>query len=280
MTEKLDDSLVDVWSSGSDEERKAALEELFKKVETIPEFTMDDLQSPITHDRIDSPKRDYQFQFYGNATSSLGPVHKGMNRFGFTKGQWSLIDLIGAVVAHIGPCDMAISTWTAANKDIGVAFQFLEEGRIRSARWILDVSFKARQPVYLQALLLRFGLNSVRITKTHAKFCILTNEEWNIVIRTSMNLNANKRWEFWEISDDKGFADFFKAMVDEIFDGQEPGAFVNDPAAIVNQFRQITGLKLDDRAMSAALEEVEQSKKMKKAKKTKGMVESTGFFKL
>jgi hypothetical protein len=280
MSEKRDEALLERWNSGDDEDRISALAELFEKVETIPEFSMDELESPITHDRVESPDRSFQFQFYGNATASLGKIHKGMNRFGFTKGQWSLIDLIGACVAQIGPCDMAISTWTAANKDIGVAFQLLEEGRIRSARWILDVSFKARQPVYMQALLLRFGLNAVRVTMTHAKFCILTNEDYNLVIRTSMNLNANKRWEFWEISDDKAFADFFVAMVDEIFEGQEAGAFVNDPGAILNQFKQITGIKLDDRAMAAAMEDLEGEKKHKRAKGQKKVVQSTGFHKL
>lgn len=58
MSDLSDDKLLESWSAGDDESRKKALGELFEKVETIPEFSMDDLESPITHDRSEaSPSR-------------------------------------------------------------------------------------------------------------------------------------------------------------------------------------------------------------------------------
>lgn len=62
----------------------------------------------------------------------------------------------------------------------------------------------------------RFG-DCIRTTRIHAKFVVIRNEQWNIVIRTSANLNKNVRLENFEIDDDKDFADFFQKFFDEAF---------------------------------------------------------------
>ena len=47
----------------------------------------------------------------------------------------------------------------------------------------------------------KFGDDSIRITRNHCKFVVFKNENWNLVLRTSMNLNLNRRLEDFEISD-------------------------------------------------------------------------------
>jgi hypothetical protein len=164
-----------------------------------------------------SRKRDIRECFAGDARRAIGDLYPGCEIFGFNKGQFSLMDVIVAILDQTGPASVDISTWTAANADIRHAFKFIESGRITEARWVIDRSFPTRQPEYFKALAQRFGAESIRLTRTHAKFCLIRNAEWNIVLRSSMNLNKNPRFENFEISDDPAFADYFGAIVDEIF---------------------------------------------------------------
>jgi hypothetical protein len=105
----------------------------------------------------------------------------------------------------------------------------------------VDFSFPSRQPAYCAALREAFGDEALRVTKTHAKFVLIRNTHWNLAIRTSMNLNANKRLENFEISDDARLCDYLTSFVDDLFTAQAPGeGFTNRPTDNVNQFEAIT----------------------------------------
>ncbi|QQK75143.1 hypothetical protein HUG15_05675 [Salicibibacter cibarius] len=82
----------------------------------------------------------------------------------------------------------------------------------------MDRSFPTRQPAYCQQLIDTFGADSLRLTRTHAKFILLDNDDWHLVIRTSMNLNENARVENFEISDDPDMHAFMMQLVDEVWD--------------------------------------------------------------
>lgn len=157
-----------------------------------------------------------------SVADAVGPIEPGCEIFGVTKGQWSLVDLLEHCLAATGPADVVISTWTAASADITFAMGFLGDGRLKSLRFLVDFSFPSRQPAYCQALREAFGDEAIRITKNHAKFVLMRNERWNLVVRTSMNLNENRRLESFEVSDDAGMAGFLADLVDELFGDQTP----------------------------------------------------------
>ena len=50
--------------------------------------------------------------------------------FGFNRGQFSLIDLLDAVLSYTGPARCMVATWTAAKADMTRVKEFLESGRI------------------------------------------------------------------------------------------------------------------------------------------------------
>ncbi len=156
-----------------------------------------------------------------SAAKAIGELKKHCEIYGFTKGQFSLIDLIEHCLTCTGPADVFIATWSAAAGDIKRAHKFLKNGRIRSLRFLVDYSFQSRKPEFCQELVATFGFDAIRVTVTHAKYCLVRNEDWNLVIRTSMNLNYNPRFENYEISDDRDFADFQQAIIDEIWSGQD-----------------------------------------------------------
>lgn len=84
-----------------------------------------------------------------------------------------------------GPAPAVISTWTAAGADLAHTAGFLADGRVRSCRWLVDFSFPSRQPAYCAQLVERFGADSMRFTANHAKFVVMRNASWNMVLRTS-----------------------------------------------------------------------------------------------
>lgn len=161
------------------------------------------------------------------ASDQIGPVEKGMELFGLTKGNFSFLDIILHVLATVsrsGPVDMTISAWTVGNYDVGSLYKVFQAGGIASLRFIVDKSFQERQPEYCAAVREYFGDHAIRVTVNHAKFATLMNEDWNITIRTSMNLNENRRVEFFEISDDAAMCKFLDEYASELFKTHEPGS--------------------------------------------------------
>lgn len=154
-----------------------------------------------------------------SAAEAVGPIDHGIEVFGLSKGQFSLIELVDHLLDATGPADLTISTWTAAGADLAHTQAFLADGRVRTCRWLVDFSFPSRQPAYCQQLRDRFGDDNIRATANHAKFVLIRNDAWSISLRTSMNLNRNQRLESYEISDDPALADWFDEIVAEAFAG-------------------------------------------------------------
>lgn len=154
------------------------------------------------------------------AVDALGEIEPGCEIYCLTMGKFSLIDVIEHVLNATGPADLVLSTWTAAGADIGFANRLLVEKRIRSMRFVMDYSFESRQPAYCAALREAFGDDAIRVTKNHAKFVLIRNERWNIVVRTSMNLNECRRLETVEISEHAGMAEFLADVVEQLFANQ------------------------------------------------------------
>jgi len=88
---------------------------------------------------------------------------------------------------------------------------------VRSIIWLVDASFPVRQPGYCAAMRERFGDAAIRVTENHAKFVLVGNEQWTVTLRTSMNLNENRRLESWEVSDDRELYHYLREVVDGIF---------------------------------------------------------------
>lgn len=159
----------------------------------------------------------------GTAAQAIGKLEKNTDTFILTYGQFSLIDALMAILDQTGPAHVSISTWTAAHAHLDRSAELMETADILSFRMIVDRSFHSRQPKYYEHMLSLFGPDSVRAIRTHAKFMLIRNDKWNIVVRTSMNLNENPRLENLEVSDNAGFADFFDAITDDIFAEVPPG---------------------------------------------------------
>jgi len=77
----------------------------------------------------------------------------------------------------------------------------------------------------------------VRVAQNHAKFAIFQNKTWRIVLRSSMNLNMNPRFEDFQIAHDPELATFLNAILDEIWAKQKKELADAKPYEIVKHFR-------------------------------------------
>jgi hypothetical protein len=153
--------------------------------------------------------------------AALQGFNKKTGIYGFTKGQFSLIQLVTEALQHTGPADMVISTWTAANTDVTDVLAFCDAGLVTKARWLVDLTFTKRCPQLAHRIRTTFGDDAIRVAKNHAKFVTLGNSSWKVVIRTSMNLNHNPRFENFEIAHDPALYDFHQTIIDEVWQKQK-----------------------------------------------------------
>jgi len=162
------------------------------------------------------------------AADTIGALTPDQDIYILTYGQFSLIDAMVAILDQTGPADVVISSWTAADANLEQTANMIEAASILSLRMIVDRSFRTRQPAYFRRMRELFGVDCVREIRSHAKFLVITNARWQVVVRTSMNLNENPRFENIEISTDSAFAEFMLGIVDDVFRTVPPDSPFSD----------------------------------------------------
>lgn len=163
-------------------------------------------------------------------TSLIAP---GCRILGLTLGNFSLIDLIHGIVQKTGKSHVVVATWSAGIKDANQVKWLLSTDLIYSFKLLTDHSYKTRQNKYAVSIEELFGKENIRTSEIHAKFTLIHNEKYHLVIRTSMNLNANKTCETFEIDDDQQIFDFYMNFIKHTF-GDMPAGFESD-SNIVNK---------------------------------------------
>jgi hypothetical protein len=166
------------------------------------------------------------------ARKALAGFGRGQETFGFTKGQFSSIDLIDAILDFTGEADGTIATWTAHAADIRRAEMFVKARRLRSLTWLVDYSFETRQPAFCELLRATFGDDCIRTAPIHAKFGLFKGDDWHVVMQTSMNLNQNPRLENFTVMDDQGFYLAFEGLVADLLEYQAPGAGFDEKPSV------------------------------------------------
>lgn len=170
------------------------------------------------------------------AAAAIHGLTRDLEVYGFTKGQFSLLDLIVALLEITGPARVTLSTWTAARHEILSLAELAGTGLLLSMRWLVDFTFARRDPEAAHQIRQTFGLEAIRVAQSHAKFCLLENSEWRLVLRSSMNLNMNPRFEDFTIAHDPQLADFLQTIIHDIWTRQERTLAEATPAEIRRHF--------------------------------------------
>jgi hypothetical protein len=174
------------------------------------------LRRRIPANRVISDQRRAQ-----SAAEAIAQLERdGTELIGLTRGQFSLSDLIEAILSKTGPASFSISTWTAAHSSVATMLELLQSGKITRCRWLVDCTFVRRVPQLVAQIRKDFGDDAIRVTKTHAKFATITNKSWQVAIRSSMNLNQNPRMESYEIGHDPQLCAWLEKVMADVWASQ------------------------------------------------------------
>jgi len=143
---------------------------------------------------------------FGNAAQAIGEIAPGLRLFLLTRGQFSMLDMVQHVLAQLGPSHVSVWTWAIADYEVEAMAALMASSAIIGARLIVDRSAEQRSSKTIQDWRDRFGVEAVRVCKNHAKIARIWNEDRRVLLRGSMNLNFNPRFEQADITE--GGADF------------------------------------------------------------------------
>jgi hypothetical protein len=146
-------------------------------------------------------RRRRAVESFRSAAETIGPIEKDMALFALTRGQFSMIDAVHHVLAEIGPAAVSIWTWTIADYEIEVMTSLLVRSEITGAVLVIDRSAEDRNAKLIDQWRQRFGDASVKVCKNHAKVATLKNERFRLLLRGSMNLNFNPRFEQLDVTE-------------------------------------------------------------------------------
>lgn len=157
------------------------------------------------------------------ADQAIDCLKKDTRLIGLTRGQFSLIDLIHSCLKKTGSAKVICCTWSAGIKDANQVRWMLNSKLLESFTLVTDHSFATRQKKYALAIEDLFGAENIRTSEVHAKFVLIHNHNWKIAIRTSMNLNANKTCETFEIDENMEIFEFYLNFVKSTFENTLEG---------------------------------------------------------
>jgi len=179
------------------------------------------VSTPVLKRRIPANRVIEDQRRAASAADAIAALERdGCELVGLTRGQFSLTDLLTAVLDKTGPAALSISTWTAASASVQSMLDLLQTGRINRCRWLVDTTFVRRVPALVAQIRKEFGDDAIRVTRTHAKFATVTNDKWKVAIRSSMNLNSNPRLESYEIGHDPELCSWLEQVLADVWANQ------------------------------------------------------------
>jgi hypothetical protein len=145
-------------------------------------------------------KRKRVLESFRSAAEAIGPLSPEMSLFAVTRGQWSMIDAILYCLGELGPAEVSVWTWTIADYEIEAMGGLMARSEITAATLVIDQSADRRNAPTIDKWRDRFGAESVRICKNHAKIARVWNRDLRLLLRGSMNLNFNPRFEQFDLT--------------------------------------------------------------------------------
>ena len=152
-------------------------------------------------------RRKIAAESFGNAASAIGVVGAGSSVFCVTRGQWSMIDAILHVMdCTSGPVRLSLWTWTVAEYEVQVLTRLRIDKRLQWGRLVIDGGARVKNAGIIREWQESFGADSVRYVRNHAKIARIEADGLRFLLRGSMNLNFNQRFEQFDLTE--GGADF------------------------------------------------------------------------
>lgn len=151
-------------------------------------------------------RRKRAHESFQSAAECIGRLEPGLSLFAVTRGQFSMIDAVLACLDQTGPAVVSLWTWTIAEYEIECLNRLRIDQRLRSALLVIDEGIRHNSIRPTSKNLVRqwqqaFGPQSVRYVINHAKIATVSNDRWRLLLRGSMNLNFNPRFEQFDLTE-------------------------------------------------------------------------------
>jgi len=148
-----------------------------------------------------SVRRTRAVESFTSAEETIGQIEPNMALFAITRGQFSMLDAIRTVLKQTGKSYVSIWTWAIADYEVECFEAFMADREISGALLVIDHAAENRNAALIQQWRDRFGADSARVCKNHAKIARVWNDDWRVLLRGSMNLNFNPRFEQFDITE-------------------------------------------------------------------------------
>lgn len=162
-------------------------------------------------------RRQHAVQSFKTAAECIGKIDRGMSLFAITRGQFSMIDAVLHTLDQVGPARLSIWTWAIAEYEIETLERLMSDKRLLGARLIIDFSARVRNAHIINKWQGLFGKSSVLYVINHAKIATVEAQDGRrVLLRGSMNLNFNPRFEQLDVTEGGADYDLVKEIEDEL----------------------------------------------------------------
>jgi len=146
-------------------------------------------------------RRKKAVESFKSAAECIGPIEKDMSLFAITRGQWSMIDAILHCLDCVGTAEISLWTWTVAEYEVQCIERLMLDKRITKATLVIDYGARNKNRALLEKWISIFGQDSIRFVVNHSKIATIKSADKTLLLRGSMNLNFNPRFEQFDITE-------------------------------------------------------------------------------
>lgn len=162
-------------------------------------------------------RRKTAVESFGCAAQAIGKVEAGMSLFAVTRGQWSMIDAVLHVLDQVGPSKLSLWTWTVAEYEVQTLTRLRQDERVTGGRLVIDAGARTKNAGIIAEWKDSFGEDAVRYVTNHSKIARIESESGlKLLLRGSMNLNFNPRFEQFDITEGGPDFDLVEQIEDEL----------------------------------------------------------------
>jgi hypothetical protein len=155
-------------------------------------------------------------QSFRTAAECIGVLEPGASLFAITRGQFSMIDAVLACLDQTGPAAVSLWTWTVAEYEVECLEALQNSGRITGGRLVIDYGARNKNAGIIANWKRSYGAESVRYVVNHAKIATIQTDRYRLLLRGSMNLNMNPRFEQFDLTEGGPDFDLVKEVEDEL----------------------------------------------------------------
>lgn len=112
-----------------------------------------------------------------------------------------MLDMVLHCLDQIGPAHVSVWTWAIADYEVQCMAGLMARREILTGSLVIDQSGDRRNPEIINAWRDRFGEKTVKVCKNHSKIARVWNDDYRLLLRGSMNLNYNPRFEQLDITE-------------------------------------------------------------------------------